>query len=73
MKSIKIKRDFTLNGKLYFDGDNIEDKDFEIKEIVSLNEKGFIQPLTQKEIISLIKERENKKSFIKPLNSREGE
>lgn len=74
MKPIKIKKDFTLNGNPYFNGDNIESKEFKIEEIVSLNEQGFIEPLTQKEIISLIKERENDtKSISKPLKTKECE
>lgn len=74
MKSIKIKKNFTLNGNPYFEGDNLESKEFKIEEIISLNEKGFIESLSQKEIVSLIKEKENEnKTFNKPLKTKEGE
>lgn len=74
MKTIRIKKDFTLKGNPYFKGDDIESREFEIEEIIKLNEKGFIEPLTQKEIVSLIKEKENGyKSFVKPTKVKEGE
>lgn len=73
MKSLKIKKDFTLKSKSYFENDNIDDKEFEIEEIINLNEKGYIQPLTQKEIISLIEERKNKNKMFKSSETKEGE
>ena len=58
MKSVKAIKDFTLNGVDYIQGDNIEVK--EIQELVKLNEKGFIEPLTRKDIV-LIQRQLNKK------------
>ena len=43
----KVKRDFSLNGKYYFAGDEI---DGTYEEISMLNEKGYIEPLTLKEL-----------------------
>ena len=58
MKSVKAIKDFTLNGVEYIQGDNIEVKD--IQELVKLNEKGFIEPLSRKDIV-LIQRQLNKK------------
>jgi hypothetical protein len=60
MKSIKAKKDFTLNNIDYFAGDEIKTND--IAEIIKLNEKGFIEPLTRKEITLIQRELTNKKS-----------
>ena len=62
MKSIKAKKDFSLNGYDYFKGDEVKTKD--IKEISRLNEKGYIEPLTRKELILLSRELQNNK-FLK--------
>lgn len=61
MKPIKAKKDFTLNGVEYFIGDEVEVDN--ISDIIRLNEKGFIIPLSRKEI-SLIKKELNKKGEI---------
>lgn len=58
MKPLKAIKDFTLNGVNYIQGDHIEVKN--IQEIVKLNEKGFIEPLSRKEIV-LIQRQLNKK------------
>lgn len=58
MKSIKAKKDFTLNNVDYFVGEEIETNN--ISDIIKLNEKGFIEPLTRKEIV-LIERELNKK------------
>jgi hypothetical protein len=58
MKSIKAKKDFTLNNVDYFVGEEIEINN--ISDIIKLNEKGFIEPLTRKEIV-LIERELNKK------------
>jgi hypothetical protein len=60
MKSIKAKKDFTLNNVDYFVGDEVKTKD--ISEIIRLNEKGFIEPLSRKEITLIQRELINKKS-----------
>lgn len=76
MKLLKVKNTFSLNGTIYEKNDEIECEKLKIEEIIRLNEKGFIEPLTRKEIISLTKEKENKtenKIFNKPLKIKEGE
>jgi hypothetical protein len=60
MKSIKAKKDFTLNNIDYFAGDEVKTKD--IKEIIKLNEQGFIEPLSRKEITLIQRELTNKES-----------
>lgn len=54
MKSIIAKKDFALNGIAYEKGDEVKVKDK--SELVSLNEKGFIEPLTLKQIQNFGKE-----------------
>lgn len=54
MKPLKAKRDFTLNNIDYFIGDKVELDN--INEIIKLNEKGFIEPLTRKDISLIRKE-----------------
>lgn len=53
---IIAKKDFTINNKFYFVGDEIKAEEFEIEKIVKMNEQGFIEPLSIKEILSLKKE-----------------
>ncbi len=57
MKKVIAKKDFILNDKEYVTGDEIEIKD--IKVITKLNEKGFVEPLSYKDLVLL--EREIKK------------
>ena len=54
MKTIKAKKDFSLNGKIYLKGDDVKIKD--IETINRLNEKGFIETLSLKDILSYSKE-----------------
>ena len=54
MKPLKAKRDFTLNNIDYFIGDKVELNN--INEIIKLNEKGFIEHLTRKDISLIRKE-----------------
>lgn len=63
MIKIIAKKDFTRNGEYVFVGDEIKAND--ISEIVRLNEKGFIEPLTFKDIVQLKKELENPKTDFK--------
>lgn len=63
MIKIIAKKDFTRNGEYVFAGDEIKAND--ISEIVRLNEKGFIEPLTFKDIVQLKKELENPKTDFK--------
>ncbi len=46
----KAKIDFTLNGKFYSKGEEVEGN---IKQIAKLNELGYIEPLTRKELEEL--------------------
>lgn len=54
MKAIKAQKDFSLNGKFYIIGDEI--KDLSIKDIVRLNEKGFIEPLSYRDLVLIERE-----------------
>lgn len=49
MKAIKVKHDFSADGKFYFAGDVIEDK-IKYETLVKINEKGYIEPLTLKDL-----------------------
>lgn len=62
MKIIASK-DFTLDGEFYFVGDEVKIKDFD--KIVKLNEKGFINPLTLKELVQIKKELNAPKKYNK--------
>lgn len=57
MKKVIAKKDFIFNGKNYIVGDEIETKDINV--IITLNEKGFIEPLEYKDLVFI--ERELKK------------
>ena len=59
MIKIIAKKDFTRNGEPIFAGDKL--KVNTVEELVKLNEKGFIEPLTLKEIVQFKKELENSK------------
>lgn len=61
MRAIKIKKDFSVNGVPYFAGDTLEDK-IPYDTIVKINEKGYIEPLTLKELTQY------KKELNKPKN-----
>lgn len=54
MKEIKARKDFSLNGVFYLSNETIEG--LTIEQIAKLNEKGFIEPLTQKDLILIEKE-----------------
>lgn len=54
MKDIKFKKDVVINGETYFEGDNMNLNKVtkeDLKQIWSLNEKGFIEPITHKEFV----------------------
>lgn len=57
MKKVIAKKDFILNGNNYIVGDEV--KIDNIEAITKLNEKGFIEPLSYKDLVIL--EREIKK------------
>ena len=63
MIKIIAKKDFTRKGEPLFAGDEI--KVNSVEELVKLNEKGFIEPLTFKEIVQFKKELENPKNDFK--------
>ena len=63
MIKIIAKKDFTRNGEPIFCGDEI--KVNSVEELVKLNEKGFIEPLTLKDIVQFKKELENPKDDFK--------
>lgn len=54
---IIAKKDCQVNGIFYVAGDEIQVKDK--KQLTKLNELGFIQPLTPKEIQNFNKEKED--------------
>lgn len=58
MKKIIVKKDFSTNIGDYVKGDEITDLTYE--QIVKLNELGFIEPLTFKDLV-LVKRELNKK------------
>lgn len=58
---MKAQIDFTLDGKYYAKGEEVKCNNYE--KIVSLNEKGFIYPLSRKDLFK-IKEELNKPQKI---------
>lgn len=58
MKKIIAIKDFSANGESFIEGDEIKTKNYEA--IVKLNEQGFIEPLSYKELILIKRELENK-------------
>ena len=56
---IIAKKDFSMNGKNYIEGDELTN--LTIQEIVKLNEKGFIEPLSYKDLVLIQRESEHKK------------
>ena len=59
MKKVIAKIDFTTNIGEYIAGDEITGLTYE--QIVKLNEQGFIEPLSYKDLILIKRELENKK------------
>ena len=60
MNQVVAKKDFTINGKYYFENDEIDVKEFTFEEIVRLNEKGLIKPLCMRDLM-IIKELKSSK------------
>lgn len=58
MKKIIARKDFTSNIGSYIAGDEITN--LTIEQIKKLNEQGFIEPLTFKDIILIERELKNK-------------
>lgn len=65
---IIVKQPINLNGTIYEKGDEITK--ISKASLIKLNEKGYIEPLTAKEIQNFGKEIENKKSEKEDNNGR---
>ena len=63
MIKIIAKKDFTRKGEPIFAGDEVIVNS--VEELVKLNEKGFIEPLSFKEIVQFKKELENPEKIKK--------
>ena len=61
MKKVIAKIDFTTNNREYIIGDEINNLSY--KQIVKLNEKGFIEPLSYKELVLIKRELEKKEEL----------
>lgn len=59
MKKIIAKVDFTSNIGDFIAGDELNDLAYE--QIVKLNEKGYIEPLTYKDLVLIKRELKNPK------------
>lgn len=55
---IIAKKDFSTNKGDFIKGDELKNLSYE--QIVKLNEKGFIEPLTYKDLVLIKRELENK-------------
>lgn len=53
MSKIIAVKNFTAEGKYYFVGDEINPDDISKPTLIKLNEKGFIEPLSFREIVAL--------------------
>lgn len=58
MKTLKAIANFSLNGVVYEPNDDVQVNTFE--EVVRLNEKGFIEPLTAKDLQTIEKQLKKK-------------
>ncbi len=56
MKTIKVIKNFTANNTPYIVGDIIDNMNYE--QIVRLNEKGFIEPLSYEDLAIIKRELE---------------
>lgn len=61
MKKVIAKIDFTANNEDYIVGDEINNLSY--KQIVKLNEKGFIEPLSYKDLVLIKRELEKKEEL----------
>lgn len=61
---LKVKQDFSVNGTFYLAGDTIEEK-LPLSIVNKLNEKGYIEPLSIKDMMEYDKE------FNKPKKDKE--
>lgn len=56
MKQVKVKNDFTIGKNYYFKNDTLDLSKLKYEQIVKINEKGYIDPLTIKELLEIKKE-----------------
>lgn len=56
---MKAKIDFTFKNKFYEKNKELDPKDFGFEKIVEMNEKGFIYPLTAKELFKIEEDLQN--------------
>lgn len=59
---IIAKKDMVINDKSYIENDEIKDLTYD--EIVKLNENGFIQPLTYKDLVLIKREFDKKEEEL---------
>ena len=60
---IIAKKDFrTANGKMFLKGDELKNLSYE--KIVILNEQGFIEPLSYKDLVIIKRELQTKKEEL---------
>lgn len=62
MKKVIAKTDFAIGNNKYIKGDEINGLNF--KQIVKLNEKGFIEPLYYKDLVLIERELKKKKEEL---------
>lgn len=62
MKKIIARKNFTTNKNEYIKGDEI--KNLTYNQIVKLNEKGFIEPLSYEDLILIKRELKTKKEEL---------
>ena len=62
MKKVIASKDFSTNVGEFIKGDEITNLTY--KQIVKLNEKGFIEPLTFKDLVLIKRELDNKKNEL---------
>lgn len=62
MKKVIASKDFSTNIGNFIKGDEIDNLTYE--QIVKLNEKGFIEPLTFKDLVIIKRELDEKKNKL---------
>lgn len=66
---MKAQIDFTFNGNFYEKGQELNPKIFGYEKIIELNEKGFVYPLTTKDLFKIKKELESSIKIKKEDNN----
>lgn len=62
MKKVIAKKDFSINGVSYITGDEIKITD--VEKITKLNELGYIEPLSYKELVMIGREVKKEKEKL---------